>query len=286
MQVQQITLSRKVLRVIFRWERGECKPSRFLWAHLLSSIKDSWRRWHAENRAVTVIQRSTLEQGPWFYPVLLHECCTAFALFVYRFAICRGGLGREQWSCGGTGFGETAQFWFNSKSVMLSEVACVGNYWSSSSSSDDCWDAFSSFSCDTEVPKKKKGGQVLAKENAFQVASTGQQPPPVIHVSAGFIKPGVPMWENKTNKKSKRRKSLKTVAAWGRARGGVSHLYWTVIHTRGESPRGILCLPFLGTLPARPKMFIHKTTRGIVSGVTLGQPFSVTNSSQACFSRR
>ena len=43
-------------------------------------------------------------------------------------------------------------------------------------------------------------------------------------------------------------------------------------------------LPFLGTLPARPKVFIHKT-RGIVSGVTLGQPLSVTNSSQACFSR-
>lgn len=62
--------------------------------------------------------------------------------------------GDEQWSCGGTGFGDTAQFWFNSKSVMLSEVACVGNYWSSSSSSDDCWDSFSSFSCDTEVPKK------------------------------------------------------------------------------------------------------------------------------------
>lgn len=69
------------------WVGGNAKPSRFLWAHLLSSIKDSWRRWHAENRAVTVIQRSTLEQGPWFYPVLLHECCTAFALFVYRFAI-------------------------------------------------------------------------------------------------------------------------------------------------------------------------------------------------------
>lgn len=94
------------------------------------------------------------------------------------------------------------------------------------------------------------------------------------------------MWENKTNKKKSKWKSLKTAAAWGRPGGGVSHLYWKVIHKRGESPWGILCLPFLGTLPARPKMFIHKTTRGIVSGVTLGQSLSVTNSSQACFSRR
>lgn len=71
---------------------------------------------------------------------------------------------------------------------MLSEVACVVNYWSSSSSSsDDCWDAFSSFSCDMEVQKKKKGWSSFSythKENAFQVASTRQ---PVIHVSAGFI---------------------------------------------------------------------------------------------------
>lgn len=27
----------------------------------------------------SVIHRSTLEQGPWFYPVLLHESCTALA---------------------------------------------------------------------------------------------------------------------------------------------------------------------------------------------------------------
>lgn len=62
-------------------------------------------------------------------------------------------------------FGDTAQFWFNSKSVMLSEVACVVNYWSSSSSSDDCWVAFSSFSCDTEGEREKNkggGGQVSA----------------------------------------------------------------------------------------------------------------------------
>ena len=119
----------------------------------LSSIKDSWRRWQAENRAVTVpvIQRSMLEHGPWFCPVLLHEGGTAFAPFASGLWFCKGGLGREQWSCGGTGFGDTAQFWFNSKSVMLSEVAGGVNYWSSSSSSDDCWDAFSSFSCDIQV---------------------------------------------------------------------------------------------------------------------------------------
>lgn len=114
---------------------------------------------------------------------------------------CKGGLGREQWSCGGTGFGDTAQFWFNSKSVMLSEVACVVNYWSSSSSSDDCWEAFSSVFCATEVQEKKKRWSSFSythEENAFQVASTR---PPVIHVSPGFIEAGVPMWEKETNKK-------------------------------------------------------------------------------------
>lgn len=42
---------------------------------------------------------------------------------------------------------------------MLSEVACVVNYWSSSSSSsDDSWDAFSSFSCRGGKKQKKEGG--------------------------------------------------------------------------------------------------------------------------------
>lgn len=91
------------------------------------------------------------------------------------------------------------------------------------------------------------------------------------------------MWENKTNRRKSKSKRLQ---AADDPEEGVSHLYRKVIHKRGESPSGILCLPFLGTLPARPKMFIHKTTRGIVSGVTPGQSPSVTISSQACFSRR
>lgn len=164
---------------------------------------------------------------------------------------CKEGLGREQWSCGGTGFGDTAQFWFNSKSVMLSEVACVVNYWSSSSSSDDCWDAFSSFSCDTGTKKKKfqlhPQGKCLSSGNNTAAAAACDSHLGGIYIT-GRTNVGK---QNKQQKKKSKWKSLKTAAAWGRPRGGVSHLYWKVIHKHGESPWGILCLPFLGTLPAQ-----------------------------------
>lgn len=60
---------------------------------------------------------------------------------------------------------------------MLSEVACVGNYWSSSSSSsssDDSWDAFSSFSCDKseEEGGKEEGGEIKRKVGPVQVSTT------------------------------------------------------------------------------------------------------------------
>lgn len=63
---------------------------------------------------------------------------------------------------------------------MLSEVACVGNYWSSSSSSsssDDSWDAFSSFSCDKseEEGGKEEGGEIKSwPGSSFNYTHEGQ----------------------------------------------------------------------------------------------------------------
>lgn len=48
-----------------------------------------------------------LEQGPSFYPVLLHDSCTVLNPSFWA----KRGPCREQWSCGGTGVGDTAQFW-------------------------------------------------------------------------------------------------------------------------------------------------------------------------------
>lgn len=106
--------------MIFKGGKLWKRPGSF--EHTFVQYKRLVITWHVEKRAVTfyVILRSMLEQGPSFYPVLLHESCTVLNPSFWQRGLCR-----EQWSCGGTGVGDTAQFWLTvSQYVEWGSMRC------------------------------------------------------------------------------------------------------------------------------------------------------------------
>lgn len=131
MRVQQVS-NIKQRRMSYRWPLEEkMETSRLLGSRLfllfLSSIKDLRYLDMSRRRADTLFFclfayfeckffRSTLEQA-------VHrsiQCCFMIVVLCLNPSLFLGGRGghcREQWSCGGTGVWDTAQFCFNSKSV-------------------------------------------------------------------------------------------------------------------------------------------------------------------------